>query len=874
MTHHGRRIAAGLALAALTLSLVIQGADAAGPSQPHGLSAHALAQAPALPYLSWSAVAGADHYQVQVAADPAFKAPVFTAGLGDFTTANTRATLRKTLPSHRYWWRVRAASKAGSVSGWSTSSFAVSWNRTVAPERTGGPNVLRWRPTLGAVSYFVELSADDGFGSLIGGRGITTSATSVNLPTTLPENTYYWRVTPIDAEGNRGTRSPQSGGWRHFWPGPDSAKSLTVSDALPGDPTIFLPQLSWKGGADAVRYEVEINPDENWAAGSRVCCTGTTIATALTPTVSLRNNRYYWRVRGIDASGNAGAWLSERGGKKAEFTKTFGNVCSAGLVEQCSESSPPSLTNLRVEDASGRVGAGDGTHSPIVRWDAATGASSYEYQIVRFLPGEGGGCLWTAPVFHGTTATTAWTPLGNPRATRPYPDARAILATDAQAALVRGFQYCVRVRALTERDPRNNPVYGDFSYLAPAFLFEGYGGDGGRAPAPANRVSVGQMPLFTWTAAQGAGGYWVIVAKDASFTSLVDYAFTPITAYAPRASTTPRTYPDETTEYYWAVIPARADGACIGNGCLLQFQVHHAFLKAVAPTKLIPTRDVAPFFKWNTVTGARRYDLEVSTDRHFGGSLIDKVTTVAPSYTATKAYPAGKQIYWRVRAEDETLTALSWAAGPPFRITLPTPVKLRSEDIGNGGIPTWRWSKVPGAAAYDVHVELPNGTQRDFNNVRVAAFVPTQMTGTGVFHWRVRADFAAGSATVPGPYSRKMTYRRDIWQPTSPRTIGARRAIVLAWQPVLFAKAYRLQVSSRRDFATVAENVTTDNPSYAPLLGSAFSRGGRFYWRVAAVDAYSNAGLFTHPDTFTMPPPPAPAAATQRPAGLTIRRHK
>ena len=153
MTNHGRRMATGLALAALTLFLVIQGADAAGPAQPHGLSAHALAQAPALPYLAWSAVSGADHYQVQVAADPAFKAPVFSAGLGDFTTANTRATLRKTLPSHRYWWRVRAASKAGSVSGWSTSSFALSWNRSVSPDRSGGPNVLRWRPITGAVSY-------------------------------------------------------------------------------------------------------------------------------------------------------------------------------------------------------------------------------------------------------------------------------------------------------------------------------------------------------------------------------------------------------------------------------------------------------------------------------------------------------------------------------------------------------------------------------------------------------------------------------------------------------------------------------------------------------------------------------------------------
>jgi hypothetical protein len=250
MTKHGRRMTTGVALAAVTLSLVIQGANAAAPAQPHGLSAHALTQAPAVPYLAWSRAAGADHYQVQVAADPAFKAPVFSAGLGDFTTANTRATLRKTLPSHRYWWRVRAASKSGSVSGWSTSSFAVSWNPSLSRDHSGGPNVLRWRPLTGAVSYLVELSFDDHFGSLVGGRGITTSAASVSLPVTLPKNTYYWRVTPIDAEGNRGAKSPRNGGWQFNWAGPASANRLSVSNAVTsGDlvgastSSLFMPEL-------------------------------------------------------------------------------------------------------------------------------------------------------------------------------------------------------------------------------------------------------------------------------------------------------------------------------------------------------------------------------------------------------------------------------------------------------------------------------------------------------------------------------------------------------------------------------------------------------------------------------------------------------
>jgi hypothetical protein len=67
---------------------------------------------------------------------------------------------------------------------------------------------------------------------------------------------------------------------------------------------------------------------------------------------------------------------------------------------------------------------------------------------------------------------------------------------------------------------------------------------------------------------------------------------------------------------------------------------------------------------------------------------------------------------------------------------------------------------------------------------------------------------------------------------------------------VLFAKSYRVQISPRRDFSQTAEGATTDNTSYAPLLGFTFQRGGVFYWRVAASDTTNNTGQFTQPKTF------------------------
>ena len=82
----------------------------------------------AIPPFAWSPVPGADQYQFQVAADQNFNSPVLGQGEGNFVTKNTRATLKKTLPNGHYWWRVRATTKKGDTSPWSTPrSFIKAW---------------------------------------------------------------------------------------------------------------------------------------------------------------------------------------------------------------------------------------------------------------------------------------------------------------------------------------------------------------------------------------------------------------------------------------------------------------------------------------------------------------------------------------------------------------------------------------------------------------------------------------------------------------------------------------------------------------------------------------------------------------------------
>ena len=64
----------------------------------------------ALPAFSWTPVAGAAKYQIQIASDANFAS---LAEGGSFFTRNTRATLKRAMPDGQFWWRVRASDSYG-----------------------------------------------------------------------------------------------------------------------------------------------------------------------------------------------------------------------------------------------------------------------------------------------------------------------------------------------------------------------------------------------------------------------------------------------------------------------------------------------------------------------------------------------------------------------------------------------------------------------------------------------------------------------------------------------------------------------------------------------------------------------------------------
>ena len=884
------------------------------PGAPRLVSPAGAAKVEALPSFRWNPVRGAVRYEFQLSADARFASIVGGQGQGAFQTPNTFGTVTKTVADGTYHWRVRAIDAHDHVSRWSTARTLVKiWTQAAAllePAEgstvvyPGTPLVLRWSTVKYAYKYVVRIATDPQLAhSALGNQqeSVETSGTSFAVPGTLAPGSYYWGVTPLDGSKHPG-RASAVGSFTWSWPTSTATRNSDLRDdrRLPdpvGAARFYDPQLSWDAIPGAAQYQVEINASSDFAPGSKVCCDETILGTSISPRSGLPNNTYYWRVRALDVDGNAGQWNYGPGGTtEPSFRKDFA-------------ATSPSVPNLRVKDAAGGGGASAGVpvmRTPVVQWDSVAGASGYEVKVVPTACSydaygnctgrpASNPCEWSAPTTLGwdvVTATPGWTALsalrigGNPTGTGP-------VATDAGRALNAGWGYCVEVRPID----RNNTIgdaRGDWTQLGGngAKAFQAGSGtgclvaptarmsDGDYLPAedgrvhqrdpdqtftetlPSGRTVTGtvnrRMPVFTWRPIPAACGYWVVVARDPDFTDVVDVALTPGPAYAPRGPFVSVNYPDETTTYYWAVLPSQfADGR--GVTSTLQDNAPQIFRKrSLAPTPLGPADGALvtaqPTFHWTMPRDeegrpeeVRSYRLQVDDDEKFG-SPIDDVITDSTAFTSTSTYPADAQLYWRVRATDDNLTAaqsgLGWSTPRSFTRRLPIPSLLPDNPLDGPGIPVFAWSPVGGAVSYDMHVEQADGTKRDFT-MRSTAFTPTTFYGTGVWRWQVRANFKGTTRPVSGGFTAMTPFARRINPVSGLRTTHSGSSVALSWDPLTMARQYRVQISTSDSFSTLVEETLTEGTSYAPRMTSpVWTSGQSLYWRVAAMDEGYNVGAW------------------------------
>ncbi|HEY7004515.1 MAG TPA: Ig-like domain-containing protein [Gaiellaceae bacterium] len=856
MTHSKLRIfLAALAVALVTVTPAVSAPATPSPLFPSGDTFDGV------PAMGWDKVSGADHYEVQVGADPGFNPQLFLV-----STKNTRATLTKALVSGTYWWRVHAVDASGDVSPWSAAqSFVIDWSTppTLTAPADGAavsfpdtPLTLKWAAVPRAQKYKLQVTSDPTLSTPVSTNyPLQTQAQEFTVPEALAAGTYYWAVTPIDAQGNLGARSAV----RSFvWAWPHQPENPQVADLDPDpDDQHFDPQFSWDPVPGAASYDLEVTSAD--ASGS-VVFSGSTIATTFAPNEIFQDNVYDWRVRAVDAGGNRGAWT-----EGLEFERAF-------------DKNNPGIQNLRLTDyVTGNAAVdqdsgtpGFQTQVPVVTWDPVPGASSYQVQVAPFTTS----CNFNDVLWDDMTATTAWAPLGKTFVDEPFPSPGSVGVSTSSRELIPGASYCVRVRARSGHKGSID-VRGGFTFLddgtGAAFTWTGYPSTSACSPScfngylgsddyllPARASTVTNMPFLTWEPLDGAQSYWVIVAKDANFSTIVDYAFTRFPAYTPRRGSNVRTYADELTSYYWAVLPSPETDGDFAAFDPLKAAASTFEKQSDPPTATAPAADATvddqPVFEWTTAEGAKQYHIQIATDQHFSASdILKDTTTASTSYSAETTYPADTVLWWRVQAQDEEGRGLTWSTPRSFEKALAAPVPDPGNPTAGDLIPTFSWEPVQGASSYDVHFQLPDGSSsKDATGYTTSAVTAIKMTGAGHFLWQVRANYPGN---VHGPYTPLMDFTRTIHEPANPVSAAGSSALLLSWDPKNTAKQYKVQIAKNTSFSPSVETATTDNTNFAPTMGSSnYTSGGTFYWRVAAIDGDGNQGDWTAIKTFDLAP--------------------
>jgi hypothetical protein len=286
------------------------------------------------PTFRWNSVRGAEKYILQYSTSDVFASSVTT-----ITTYTNNYTPIVPLPNDvNYYWRVRVESGNSKTPIWSSVwSFRKVWYlkpQLLTPTEgfayTNEP-IFSWTPVEGATRYLIEMSDNNSFSSIK--YQISTVSNSFFIreaqyncpPYSSAINNVFWRVTPYDANGNKGLVSdprnfacditagaPVQVYPRYYYPPHDSAK-LNPSD----DMTVPLPIFHWKrllqqpGGGSSPQsagYRIIISASPTFSPVDWSFTTknmnAVPINAVLAPGV-----QYYWKVRPIDGGGSdIGQW--------------------------------------------------------------------------------------------------------------------------------------------------------------------------------------------------------------------------------------------------------------------------------------------------------------------------------------------------------------------------------------------------------------------------------------------------------------------------------------------------------------------------------------------------------------------------------------
>ena len=875
----------------IALAQTATGAHAADLEAPSGLSPSATTVT-TNPVLTWTAVAGAAKYDVQVASDPGFAAPVYTATTA-LTVATPTTTIGATVDGPIYW-RVRGVDASGAPGPYANAQFwrtALPGPALLTPADAAvlsfpdDPPLLTWSPLAGAAKYIVQIDDAQDF---VGATSYTT--TNPSLALTAPQvakQPYFWRVQGVTKDGIVTAWSLT----RSYSTGAIGAPVLSY----PADGTVAGIDdvvLTWQPVAGAVTYHVQVSPNIDFT--NNTYDVEGVKSTRWSPTTTLLNGAYYWRVQARDVQGAYGAWSVIRSFRRAWPAKP-------ALLTPPDGVTPPTTDQ-----------------GPTFTWTPVGYADRYELDLgsdMNFSPGT----FITCYTNH-TTFTPQYTVNQSSQAIFSWNDPNCDQSPSEPAP---GGVWWWRVRGID--DPSGVlGIYSDRKSFTYSPLVDSTGGLTLLAPAEGATVAV---PTLSWTAVPGASSYsvkiWDKNGTKVWDTSTYALSWTPPTALV--AANNPFT---------WRV--AADTGGTTYAALERTFNVGGSTTTSASPDLIqaSPTSGTRmPMMSWSPVTAATSYQVWVRP----GAGCVHDLNH--PWYQLVSSAPSGNYVYpattfasdtssglpllapgdydWYVQANlfgggSSQSSCATYTIQPISEATNLTVHKPASCPDASGApaacdTPTFSWDPVENAGFYYVYISTDAAHT---NIVHIYATDATTLTpreslkdsqAGQTYFWYVRPCLEEGACGPLGDqnshydftasFEKRSTAEQayspnDGWPAPSTWPTGSCAPAVQAqtdspptvadqptfcWNDYLSlntnkgvdapqeAKVYRLQVSTVSDFSTMLDSVDVDQTTYTPTAKT--YPEGPLYWRVQAIDGSGN--LLTPSPTYQLlKSSPAPLAIT------------
>jgi predicted phage tail protein len=264
-----------------------------------------------------------------------------------------------------------------------------------------------------------------------------------------------------------------------------------------------------------------------------------------------------------------------------------------------------------------------------------------------------------------------------------------------------------------------------------------------------------------------------------------------------------------------------------------------------------------PTFTWSALAGATGYRLLVCQDEGMTDCVIDKTLGPVTKYISPIVF-SPEVYYWQISVvggvfNGQTTLPIKFSVSPII------PASPRPSYPANGAslstsTPGLSWTSVSTALSYEIQINQASTFTADGLELTTGdgTIVSTSLAD-GKYYWRVRAIDENGAFSK---WSSISVFTVDTLKPDAPSLISPATEEVVGSQlpkltlsKVTDAALYEYQASQSADFSTVILDKTVNAIAYTLVNGQQLPLG-QIYWRARVIDAANNVSAWTAAKSF------------------------